>query len=299
MNNQHYLSYFNISWLSETDGPGTRMVLFLQGCHLDCAWCHSPHSQPEKSPLLYFDALCKKCERCKTACKNDVHSFADGKHLLQRDNCIQCGECIKACPQSSPYKQSGALMLPTRRMDIDSLFEMIRPHLEILKGNGGITFSGGEPLLQSDALSELAKKCKESGFHTALETSGIVTLSSIKDVYPFIDTWLIGLRLILGPDTTKNTFLENKTRETLSFLARDLKKEIIARIPVIPGFTTTESYLEKVRKLLLDYPIKKVEFLPHNPESSHYYQAMGLSPRIEYQATEADSKYDYVSNYFN
>lgn len=293
-----YLSYFNISWLSETDGPGKRLVLFLQGCHLNCVWCHSPHSQPEESPLLYFDSLCKKCQRCRTVCKNDVHLFLAGKHVLQRANCSRCGACIEACPQSSFYKPGGALVLPTRNTEISSLFEMIKPQLEMLGDEGGITFSGGEPLLQFEAVALLAEKCRESGFHTAIETSGIIPLTHIQKVSPFIDTWLIGMRLVTGPKTSQSVYLEKRTRNTLSFLTQNTNAEIIVRIPVIPGFTTTEAYLTTARQILQDYHIHKVELLPHNPESSHYYEAIDLPPQIEYNAAQADEIFKYVSDFF-
>ena len=197
----HQLSYFHISWLSETDGPGKRVVLFLQGCPLDCAWCHSPHSQPTESPLLFSDLLCTRCRRCEDACKNGVHSFVDKQHITKREQCVKCGNCIEACPQSSFFKPANALSLPTKRCDIDSLFELIKPQLELLRNGGGITFSGGEPLLQAEPLTFLARKCKEAGFNTALETSGIVSLKSIEMIEPYIDTWLFGMRLITGTKT--------------------------------------------------------------------------------------------------
>ena len=292
------LSYFNISWLSETDGPGKRLVLFLQGCHLNCVWCHSPHSQPGESPLLFFDSLCKKCQRCQTACENEVHSFLADKHILQRNNCSQCGACSDDCPQSSLYKPGGALVLPTRKTEVSTLFEMIRPQLEMLGAEGGITFSGGEPLLQFKALALLAKMCKESGFHTAIETSGIIPLIYIKTVSPFIDTWLVGMRLVTGSTTSESGYLEKRTRDTLSFLTQNRNTEVIIRIPVIPGFTTTETYLTTARQIIQEYQIKNIELLPHNPESSHYYEAIDFPPQIEYNAAQAEQIFKYVSDFF-
>lgn len=179
---QHELTYFNISWLSKTDGSGLRVVLFLQGCSLDCVWCHSPHSQPNKCPLLFFESLCTNCGRCAEVCSNGVHLFNDGKHILQRDACIQCGKCVESCPQSSFYNSANALSLPTKTDDVDTLFSKLKPQLDLFRDKGGITFSGGEPLLQVNALTVLAKKCKEAGINTVLETSGSVALRSIKTI---------------------------------------------------------------------------------------------------------------------
>jgi glycyl-radical enzyme activating protein len=291
------LSYFNISWYSETDGPGKRLVLFLQGCPLNCVWCHSPHSQLEESPLLYFNTLCQKCRRCETACPNAVHEFREDQHFLNREKCTRCGACVEACPQSSTLNQRGALVLPTRHADVSSLFETLKPHLDLLKNVGGITFSGGEPLRQSAALSQLAKKCKEYGFHTALETSGIVPLSSISLLSPYIDTWLVGMRLVTSADDSNARYLENQTRRTLLFLKQVAGNNVIVRIPVIPGFTTTEAYLTTARQILKDYHITNVEILPFNPETSHYYQAMGLPAQVNYDLSQTGQLFKYVSDF--
>lgn len=295
----HFLSYFHISWLSETDGPGKRMVLFLQGCPLDCAWCHSPHSQPAESPLLFFDSLCIRCRRCEDACINGVHSFAGQQHIINREKCVKCGSCIEACPQSSIYKQGNALTLPTRKSDVDSLFELIKPQLELLRHEGGITFSGGEPLLQAKPLTLLARKCKEAGFHTALETSGIVPLKSIEMIRPYIDTWLFGMRLVTGTKTIAPDYLEEQIRKALLLLSSGKKSTVIVRIPAIDEYTNTTDFLKRVREIASDCSIKTIEILPHNRESSHYYHAIGISPSVQYKETEANAAFQVITNYFS
>jgi glycyl-radical enzyme activating protein len=295
---EKYLSYFNINWLSENDGPGKRAVLFLQGCNLDCSWCHSPHSKPNASPLLYFDSLCQKCGFCQDSCLNDVHQLSNGIHLVTRTRCRACGSCIEACPRSSAQKQCGALVLPTKTAEVSALFEKMRPHLEMLSDSGGITFSGGEPLLQYESLALFAEKCKSCGFHTALETSAIVPVTYVQAVYPFIDTWLVGMRLVTGQGG-KMASLEKATRKTLDCLSKDPTKEIIARIPVIPGYTDTEAYLEKAKKIIRDYEINKIEILPFNPEASHYYHALGIDFDINCNDIDLGERYRRVCNSLN
>jgi pyruvate formate lyase activating enzyme len=211
---------------------------------------------------------------------------------------VTCGNCIDACPNSSAYKRSGVLVLPTINSSVSALFEKIKPHLELLRDIGGITFSGGEPLIQHKALSVLAKKCKDSGFHTALETSGIVPVEYIQDIYPFIDTWLIGMRLTNGHDNNTDLF-EKNTRNTLSYLTKNSCKEIIARFPVIPRFTTSESDLSKVYDILVEYGIKKIEVLPLNPETSHYYNAMDLPAYFEGNEINTNNEFKSVFDFFN
>lgn len=293
------ISYFSINWLSVTDGPGKRLVLFLQGCPLDCTWCHSPQSQPRQSPLLYFDTLCIHCRRCEEACPKGVHSFIDGQHQIQRDRCIACGSCIAACPRSTESGRGSTLELPTRESDINTLFELIKPQLELLQDVGGITFSGGEPLLQAESLTHLAKKCKEAGFHTALETSGIVPHRSIEMIEPYIDTWLFGMRLVTGTSTYSSAYLEKQTRKSLQFLTGRYNASVIVRIPVIPGYTDTKSYLDTVRGIIREYSVEQIELLKHNRESSHYYNATNSCASVVYNEQEATTSYQSVSDFFN
>ena len=149
------INYFNVSWISNNDGPGKRVVLFLQKCHLDCAWCHSPHSRGESSPLLFFPNLCLKCGACVEACPSHVHSIKNNVHFIDRDKCILCGNCIKACPSSN--QENGVLILPTKSTDVTTLYKKLRPQLLLFKDIGGITISGGEPLLQLEAVKKLLK----------------------------------------------------------------------------------------------------------------------------------------------
>lgn len=295
LNNQH-IKYFNISWLSKNDGPGKRLVLFLQGCPLDCAWCHSPHSQPEQSPLLFFDSLCTHCQRCAENCPNDVHTFSKDTHTIESDKCMSCGKCIESCPQSSENKHGSALILPTQRKEIDVLFEGLRPQLELLKNDGGITFSGGEPLLQSKTLTALARKCKEAGFNTALETSGIVPLKSVERIAPYIDTWLLGMRLTTGTNNFSADFLETQTRKTFQYLSKLNNSKLILRIPAIEGYTTTQEYLKRVHEITATSQTFDLEVLPFNKSSSHYYNAIGISPSLNFKDLESNSAFEFISN---
>lgn len=292
------MSIFNITWESTSDGPGRRLVLFLQGCPLDCKWCHSPHSKADVSPLLYFDGLCASCMRCVDACPNNVHSFDDGRHIVDRAHCQRCGACIEACPQSSSIQHSGALVLPTRNISIDALFELIRPQLELLKDSGGITISGGEPLMQADAVTLLAQRCHEQNINVALETSGIVTVKEIEKVAPYVDTWLIGMRLTTGHRHTVSPTLEKRTRHTIEWLRKNSHANIIVRIPVIPDYTSTDDYLKSADKILADYSLTHVEVLHQNPEQEHYYKASGISSMMSYSQRQADSSYNEVSAHF-
>jgi Pyruvate-formate lyase-activating enzyme len=181
-------------------------------------------------------------------------------------------------------------------MEVNKLFDLLGPQLELLKKDGGITFSGGEPLLQSEALTQLAKLCKEAGYHTALETSGIVPLAAIERIHPFIDTWLLGMRLVTSDDPAERNHLEKYTRQTMNYLKHS---DVLVRIPVIPGFTTTEYYLTLTRQILENYRQAHIEILPMNPETAHYYQAIGQTSEITYDESQAARLYEYVCEFLN
>jgi pyruvate-formate lyase-activating enzyme len=107
------------------------------------------------------------------------------------------------------------------------------------------------------------------------------------------------MRLVTSADDSTIRNLESQTRKTLNILKQIPDNDVMVRIPVVPGFTTTEAYLTLARRILEDYHISKVEILPFNPETSHYYQAMGLSAPMEYDASQADQLFKYVSDFFN
>jgi pyruvate formate lyase activating enzyme len=171
--------------------------------------------------------------------------------------------------------------------------------LELLGDEGGITFSGGEPLLQAKSLTLLAKKCKEAGFHVALETSGIVPLKSIEMIHPYIDTWLFGMRLVTGTKAFARQYLEEQIRKALHLLLNEKKSSVIARIPAISGYTDTDDYLNRVQNIVRDFSIQTIDILQHNRESAHYYHAMGAKPRISYNETDANTTFQIVTNYLN
>jgi len=231
------------------------------------------------------------------SCPNGVHSFDEAIHLIDRAKCSKCGECIESCPKSSFFKPASALTLPTKSSEVDDLFDFIRPQLELLGDEGGITFSGGEPLYQYKPLTLLAKRCKEAGFHTSLETSGMVPIKTVKAIEPYIDHWLIGLRLITGMPEYESSNKEEHLKKLMNwFYTKDALLTI--RIPAIPGYTDTPEYLASTIEMLNFKHIKSIEVLPQNPEGGHYYRAMGIRPSLTYNKERAENAYHLITEFF-
>ena len=144
---------FAIKRFETHDGDGIRTTVFFKGCPLRCLWCHNPESFKPTKEISYNSELCKNCGSCLEICEANV--FNDGKHLFLRENCNFCGECIDICPKGA-YNIYGDTRTPAEIAEELLLDEMF------FKGSGGgITFSGGEPLLQVDFCVELAKILKK------------------------------------------------------------------------------------------------------------------------------------------
>ncbi|SFR90474.1 glycyl-radical enzyme activating protein [Anaeromicropila populeti] len=267
------MKYFEIGWLSTSDGPGSRVVIFLQGCSQRCPWCHSPHSWAESSPLLFNSSRCQNCGMCVDACNQKVHSIQNGSHFLNRDRCINCGMCVAACPNSQNDYLGSALCLPTRTKTAYALFQYVLPQLDIIKQSGGITLSGGEALLQAEEVAEFLKLCKEKNISTCIESSFSLPASRYELVMPYVDYWLAGLRDIsLG----KNSDEEDKNIINKINLVSKYAKKIIARYPVIDGFTTTAKHKERYLNVMKACHIEEIEFMKCNENMMHYYTLSGI-----------------------
>lgn len=288
------LRYFDIAWLSRYDGPGHRVVLYLQGCHLQCPWCHSPHSQATEPVLLYFPARCRYCGRCAQACARGVHQVTPVSHLLDRNRCAGCGECIDACPASCRDSLSGALAQPVKSMTVQELWEVLYPQLDLLRTIGGLTVSGGEALLQSEAVAGLLCLCKEEGIHTAVETSGALPEKNIKDIVGLTDCWLYGLR----PTSFYTPPRAERILANLELLA-ETKSRIIIRTPVIAGITDLPESLECVAEIMRTNGLREIELMPFNKETSHYYTALDRECKVGNEAMVTPERMEEVRTFFH
>lgn len=287
------MRYFDIAWLSRYDGPGHRVVLFLQGCNLRCPWCHSPHSQPSESLLLLFSARCQYCHRCEQVCTRAVHLVSAGKHTLHRERCIKCGKCIDVCPVSGRGLLNGALALPTREITVSALWDLLYPQLDLVRDIGGLTVSGGEALLQSGMLRDLLFLCRKEGIHTAIETSGAISRQNIMDVIGFVDCWLFGLR----PTPVYTPPCAKKITDNLALIS-SFGCHIIIRMPVIAGITDLPDSLERIAEIMHANHLREIQLLPFHAGTSHYYHALGRECSVGNDAISSIRGLNAVRDYF-
>ena len=254
---------FDIERNAFSDGPGIRTTVFFKGCNLRCAWCHNPESQLMPSQMMFYQDQCTGCGKCARVCPN------------QLERCDLCGKCALYCP-------ADARKVCGREYTLDEvLSEVLKDTAYYDRSGGGVTFSGGECMLQIDFLAEMLQKCKENGIHTAVDTAGHVPFEHFEKVLPFTDLFLYDLKLLDSERHRQYTGVSNQLiLENLQRLfAADAKVWI--RIPVIPGVNDQPEEMKLVRKWLDQngHP-EKIELLPYHAMGENKYRALGKQPPL-------------------
>ena len=225
---------FNIQRFSIHDGPGIRTTVFLKGCSLHCFWCHNPEGIAIKPQIQFFPERCITCGECVAACENDANLVEDGQITFDRDKCTVCGECVDTC-----YAEARILVgkdMSSEEVALEALKD--RPFYET--SQGGVTLSGGEPVLQPEFSYEILARCHAEGVHTAIETAGNVLWKDLEKLMPVVDLVMMDLKHM---DSAKHRDAVGVPNERLLANARNLvtqtDKPILFRIPVIPGVNDT------------------------------------------------------------
>ena len=164
------------------DGPGIRTTVFLKGCPLRCIWCHNPETQSTCAEFFYAPQLCIACGACAHTCPQGVHRLAPVHHV-ERDRCAACMACTQACP-------TGALEACAQRMTAEEILTEVMKDRAFYGTTGGLTLSGGEPLIHAEALLPLLQAVKDAGLTTAVETCGIFDVHLLEQLVPVTDLFL-------------------------------------------------------------------------------------------------------------
>lgn len=261
---------FDIKRFAVHDGPGIRTTLFIKGCPLNCKWCHNPEGIDGGRQLWYFQNQCLKCGDCVPVCPVKALALGDKGIKIDRELCTGCGLCTGVCP-------TGALHFLGRQMDVDEIEgELLRDLPFFEESGGGITLSGGEPLGNPDLVREVLTRMKARNIHTVIETSLFTSPSVLKSIMPLVDLFLTDIKIIDSDAHLEHTAVPNEQILDNFRLLADSDRDILVRIPVIPGFTDSAQNLEGIADFLNTLSRKPaVELMNFNPLARDKFRILG------------------------
>ncbi len=241
------------------DGPGIRTTVFLKGCPLRCGWCHNPEGLRVEPEIGYFQAKCRLCGRCAQVCPHGAQVVFAGRHEFEREKCRGCGRCVTVCPVE-------ALELYGREATAESVVaSVLEDRTFYAQSGGGVTLSGGEPLMQAEFCAEVFRRLRAEGVHCALETSGAVDWERFALVRPQTDLFLFDVKHVDGARHRAGT--GGASARILANLSRlaETGAQIEVRVPLIPGFNADVASLEAIGRFLLGLPrLSGVRLLPYH-----------------------------------
>jgi pyruvate formate lyase activating enzyme len=266
---------FNLQKYSIHDGPGIRTTVFLRGCPLDCWWCHNPESQTSDPQITVVEARCAACGECWEVCPQ--RDFDPERRLphVDHERCLRCGQCVTVCP-------TAARQLVGRRMSVaEVLAEILQDRLFYDESGGGVTVSGGEPLLQLDFVSELLAACRAEGVHTALDTCGFARQDDLLAIARLTDLFLYDVKLLDDARHRQYTGVSNAViLQNLRALSA-VHDQIWIRVPIIPGVNDDTENLDATARFVAELRgVRQVTLLPYHKLGVHKAARLGRSPRL-------------------
>lgn len=278
---------FEIQHFSVDDGPGIRTVVFLKGCQMRCLWCHNPESLDfRKSEFSFVKEKCVQCGICFQVCPNGCHTVQDGVHQIDRDRCAFCGKCVSLCAGK-------ALSICGRYIENASeiLDEVERDRAFYTESGGGMTLSGGEPMMQPDFVSDLVRGAKARGINVAMETNGCYEYSRLDGIREFVDTFLVDWKVTDDALHRQYTGLSNqKVLQTIHRLHDDGYR-VLVRCPIIPGYNDKESHFKRIAEMTVEMPgLIGAELMPYHSLGVGKIRRFGLENRLEYIVSTPPSK---------
>ena len=267
---------FNLQRYSIHDGPGIRTTVFLKGCPLCCAWCHNPEGMSPRPEIVVVESRCAGCGECRRACPFGVSLGGEGALPTHHEQCQLCGACVEACP-------TGARQMIGRTMNVpEVLQEILKDRLFYESSGGGVTFSGGEPLLQPHFLCALLEACRTHRLHTALDTTGFGCTEHLLAAAALSDLVLYDLKVF---DETRHRTLTGVSnrgiRENLTALDR-VHRNVWIRLPVVPGFNDDLAELKQIADFVAGLrSVTLVNLLPFHRTALHKWQRLGLVHSLE------------------
>lgn len=268
---------FDIKRFAIHDGEGIRTTIFFKGCPLRCQWCHNPEGLVLKRNPVFLNKKCVFCRFCEKNANENQMIFTS-RPVFNLDY-PDFDNLVDICPAS-------AIQYDSSYYSVDELMELIKEDKVFYRDTGGVTFSGGEPFMHAEYISELAKRCKEEGISTAIETSLYTSKQLIDQVLPYLDRIYIDLKIY---DEDKHEFYTGVSSKVIKdniayVLTGPYKDKVIIRTPLIPDVSATDDNIKDISKYICSlYPQIQYELLNYNPLAPSKYELVNM----EYQLKDA------------
>ncbi len=260
----------DIQSFSLHDGPGIRTTVYLKGCQMVCPWCHNPEAIAASPTLAFYANRCIGCQACAAACPAGAIRFEPDGRRFYPDRCTSCFACVDACP-------AGALVRIGQTMGVDEVFGAIATDADYYQASGGgVTLSGGEPLLQIAFARALLERCREGGIDTAIESNLSVPFAVLEPLLPLLDRIYCDIKLLDDSRHRAATGISN--RQLLSNLVRLAGETVplVIRTPLIPGWTADDDNIRAIARWIEQHcPRADYELLNYNPFAKAKYEPIG------------------------
>jgi len=269
---------------SAHDGPGLRTAVVLKGCPLRCTWCDTPESHRIEPELAFREDHCVRCFECLDDCTLGAISETDGRPVVDLNVCRWCGDCADGC-STDARRQAGSVMTESRllqEIEIDAPVHR--------QTGGGVTFTGGEPLLQAEFLFRLLEGCRALDIHSAVDTCGAASPWAVERAAELADLILYDLKHV--DDERHRRITGSSNREILDNLRLLSKNEAAVRVrfPVIPGLNDDAAHVRRLAELVASLGFREIDVVPYRRPVPGTYEALGRpNPSAALQEPDAEA----------
>lgn len=260
---------FDVKKFSIHDGPGIRTTVFFKGCPLSCQWCHNPEGQEPEPELMFRASRCLRCGACVSVCTEGAISIDGDDTVTDSEQCTLCGACVEVCYAEARESVGRQVTVP------EVMAEIERDIVFYDESGGGVTFSGGEPLLQGDFLLALLLACKEQEIHTALDTCGYSSWETLNSIREHVDVFLYDLKLMDDGNHRRFTGVSNELcLSNLEALSRE-GQNIVLRLPIIPGINDDDANIHETAAFASTLSsLNRVDLLPYHHTAIQKYNRL-------------------------